>query len=88
MEGRDFDHFKQLGLIASMQPPHAVEDKEWAQDRLGSDMIKGAYAWRTLRQAGVPLTFKSDSPGSDHSISYAWHAAVTRRDKQAQPTNG
>jgi predicted amidohydrolase YtcJ len=30
MEGRDFDHFKQLGLIASMQPPQAVEDKEWA----------------------------------------------------------
>jgi len=84
----DFTRFKQLALIASMEPPHAVEDKAWAEDRLGSDRIKGAYAWRTLREAGVPLTFNSDLPGSDHSIFYALHAAITRRDKQAQPNNG
>ncbi|MBL4672488.1 MAG: amidohydrolase [Arenicella sp.] len=84
----DFKRFKQLALIASMQPPHAVEDKAWAENRLGSNRIKGAYAWRTLREAGVPLTFNSDLPGSDHSIFYALHAAITRRDKQAQPSNG
>ena len=84
----DFKRFKQLNLIASMEPPHAVEDKAWAQERLGSERIKGAYAWRTLRKAGVPLTFNSDLPGSDHSIFYALHAAITRRDKQAQPSNG
>jgi predicted amidohydrolase YtcJ len=86
--GDDFIRLKQLSLIASMEPPHAVEDKAWAEDRLGSDRIKGAYAWRTLREAGVPLTFNSDLPGSDHSIFYALHAAITRRDKQAQPNNG
>jgi predicted amidohydrolase YtcJ len=84
----DFKRFKQLALIASMEPPHAVEDKTWAENRLGSDRIKGAYAWRTLREAGVPLTFNSDLPGSDHSIFYALHAAITRRDKQVQPSKG
>jgi predicted amidohydrolase YtcJ len=88
IESNDFVRFKQLQLIASMEPPHAVEDKAWAEARLGSERIKGAYAWRTLRKAGVPLTFNSDLPGSDHSIFYALHAAVTRRDKQAQPTDG
>lgn len=84
----DFGRFKELNLIASMEPPHAVEDKDWAQDRLGAERIKGAYAWRTLRQNDVDLVFNSDLPGSDHSIFYALHAAITRRDKQVQPTEG
>lgn len=84
----DFKRFKQLNIVASMEPPHAVEDKTWAEDRLGPNRIKGAYAWRTLRKEGVDLTFNSDLPGSDHSIFYALHAAVTRRDKQAMPVNG
>jgi predicted amidohydrolase YtcJ len=88
IESSGFKRFKQLALIASMEPPHTVEDKAWAEDRLGEDRIKGAYAWRTLRQAGVALTFSSDLPGSDHSLFYALHAAVTRRDKQAQSANG
>jgi predicted amidohydrolase YtcJ len=84
----DFKHFKHLNLIASMEPPHAVEDKTWAEDRLGEKRIKGAYAWRTLRLEGVPLTFNSDLPGSDHNIFYGIHAAITRKDKQSQPPEG
>jgi len=84
----DFKHFKALDLIASMEPPHAVEDKTWAEDRLGAKRIKGAYAWRTLRLADVPLTFNSDLPGSDHSIFYGLHSAVTRQDKQSLPAGG
>lgn len=88
ISNRDFKRFRQLGLIASMEPPHAVEDKAWAEDRLGAKRIKGAYAWRTLREEGVALTFNSDLPGSDHSIFYSLHAAITRRDKDAKPTEG
>lgn len=84
----DFKRFKDLKIIASMEPPHAVEDKTWAESRLGPDRIQGAYAWRTLRKEGVPLTFNSDLPGSDHSIFYALHAAITRRDKQSLPMGG
>lgn len=88
IDAADFSRFRELQLIASMEPAHAVEDKTWAEDRLGPDRIKRAYAWRTLRKAGVPLTFNSDLPGSDHSIFYGLHAAITRRDKQSMPPQG
>jgi predicted amidohydrolase YtcJ len=84
----DFARFKRSGVIAAVQPPHCVEDKSWAEDRLGLERVKGAYAWRTLRRAGVPLTFSADLAGSDHDIFYGLHAAITRRDKQLQPPDG
>jgi predicted amidohydrolase YtcJ len=84
----DFERFADLSLIASMEPPHAVEDKTWAEERLGPERVKGAYAWRTMRLAGVPLTFNSDLPGSDHDIFYGLHSAVTRRDKDGEPVAG
>jgi predicted amidohydrolase YtcJ len=84
----DMPRFARLGVIASMEPPHAVEDKTWAEERLGPERIHGAYAWRTLRRDGARLTFNADNPGSDHSIFYGLHAAITRRDKQSQPEGG
>ncbi|MEY4849251.1 MAG: hypothetical protein RLZZ331_255 [Pseudomonadota bacterium] len=85
---QDQQRFARLGVIASMEPPHAVEDKSWAEDRLGPQRILGAYAWRTLRTGGARLTFNADNPGSDHSIFYGLHAAITRQDKQLQPPGG
>ena len=84
----DFERFSELNLIASMEPAHCAEDKTWAQDRLGPHRVKGAYAWRTLRQVGARLTFNSDLIGSDHNIFYGLHSAITRRDKQLQPPEG
>ncbi|MEE4361760.1 MAG: amidohydrolase [Pseudomonadales bacterium] len=84
----DVPRFGALGVIASMEPPHAVEDKGWAEERLGADRILGAYAWRSLRSAGARLTFNADNPGSDHDIFYGLHAAITRRDKALQPEGG
>ena len=84
----DQPRFARLGVIASMEPPHAVEDKGWAEERLGPQRILGAYAWRTLRREGARLTFNADNPGSDHSIFYGLHAAITRQDKQRQPPGG
>ena len=85
---QDQPRFARLGVIASMEPPHAVEDKGWAEDRLGPQRILGAYAWRSLRTGGARLTFNADNPGSDHSIFYGLHAAITRQDKQRQPPGG
>jgi predicted amidohydrolase YtcJ len=84
----DFKRFAQSEIIASMEPPHCAEDKAWAEDRLGPERVKGAYAWRTLRRNGARLIFNSDLTGSDHNIFYGLHAAITRRDKQLQPPNG
>ncbi len=84
----DFHHFERLGLIASMEPPHAVEDMAWAEARVGPQRIRGAYAWRTFRENGVPITFNSDLPGSSHSLFYGLHAAVNRQNKAKEPIGG
>lgn len=84
----DIPRFASLGVIASMEPPHAVEDKGWAETRVGPERIKGAYAWRTLRQSGARLIFNSDLTGSDHDIFYGLHSAITRQDKDGQPAGG
>ncbi len=84
----DISRLGRLGIIASMEPPHAMEDKTWAEQRLGSERILGAYAWRSLREEGARLTFNSDNPGSDHSIFYGLHSAITRQDKNQQPEGG
>jgi predicted amidohydrolase YtcJ len=84
----DIPRFAELEVIASMEPPHAVEDMVWAEDRLGEERVRSAYAWRSLRAAGARLTFNADNPGSDHDIFYGLHAAVTRRDKARQPAGG
>ncbi|NNC77673.1 MAG: amidohydrolase, partial [Woeseiaceae bacterium] len=84
----DILRFGKLGLIASMEPPHAMEDKTWAEERLGPERIAGAYAWRSLRESGAEITFNSDNPGSDHSVFYGLHSAITRQDKNLQPEGG
>jgi len=84
----DLPRFAALNVIASMEPPHAVEDKAWAEQRLGPERIRGAYAWRSLRENGARLTFNADNPGSDHDIFYGLHAAITRRDKDREPPGG
>ncbi len=84
----DIPRLGQLGIIASMEPPHAMEDKTWAEERVGPERIVGAYAWRSLRETGAGLTFNSDNPGSDHNIFYGMHSAITRQDKNLQPEGG
>ncbi len=88
MHPDDIPRLGQLGIIASMEPPHAMEDKTWAEERVGSERILGAYAWRSLRESGAGLTFNSDNPGSDHNIFYGLHSAITRQDKNQQPEGG
>jgi predicted amidohydrolase YtcJ len=88
MSPEDIPRLGQLGIIASMEPPHAMEDKSWAERRLGPERILGAYAWRSLRESGARLTFNSDNPGSDHDIFYGLHSAITRQDKSGEPEGG
>ena len=84
----DMPRFASLGVIASMQPSHAVEDMPWAETRIGPGRITGAYAWRSLRRAGAQLAFNSDLPATDYSIFYGLHSAITRQDKHGQPSAG
>lgn len=84
----DLARFAASGVIASVQPPHAVEDKGWAETRVGAARIGGAYAWRSLRRAGAELVFSSDLPGSDWSPLYGLHSAITRQDTSGLPPGG
>ena len=84
----DIPRFARLGVIASMQPSHAVEDMPWAETRIGHERIKGAYAWRSLRRAGAHLAFNSDLPATDFNLFYGLHSAFTRQDTHGQPAGG
>lgn len=68
-----------LGAIASMQPSHAVGDSAWAEDRLGAERVRHAYAWRRMLDAGVPLTFNSDLPGEPWRPLETLYFAITRK---------
>ncbi len=84
----DVERFASLGIIASMQPSHAVDDMRWTEARVGPARAQGAYAWRWFLEAGVPLAFGSDAPVAIVSPFYGLHAAVTRQDEKGSPPGG
>lgn len=84
----DVGRFKALGVIASVQPTHATSDKNMAEDRLGPERIRGAYAWQALLGAGVRLAAGSDFPVEGANPFWGLYAAVTRQDTAAAPPGG
>jgi predicted amidohydrolase YtcJ len=84
----DFARTTRSGIIASMQPTHATSDMYWAQDRVGPDRIRGAYAWRTVLNSGGRLALGSDFPVEDVNPFFGIHAAVTRQDQKNWPDGG
>ncbi|MEM6937564.1 MAG: amidohydrolase, partial [Pseudomonadota bacterium] len=85
---RDFPRFAELSLIASVQPTHATSDMYWAQDRVGPVRIRGAYAWRRMRELSIPLALGSDFPVEKINPMLGLHAAVTRQDVKGWPAGG
>ena len=85
---QDVPRFAKLGVIPSMQPTHCTSDKAWAEKRLGSERVKGAYAWKSLLQTGVHLPLSSDFPGETLNPFYGIYAAITRQDPQGNPAGG
>jgi len=74
----DFERFASLGVIAAVQPYHAVDDGRWAERRIGPVRIQTAYAFRTFLDKGVRLAFGSDWPVAPLDPILGIHAAVTR----------
>jgi predicted amidohydrolase YtcJ len=74
----DIPRFKQLGVIASMQPNHLLTDMNWAEDRLGPQRAAYSYAWKAFLDAGVPLAFGTDYPVEPVTPFRGLYAAVTR----------
>jgi len=75
---KDFDRFASLKVIASVQPYHAIDDGRWAERRIGPERIKTTYAFRTLLDKGVRLSFGTDWPVAPLNPMLSLHAATTR----------
>lgn len=75
----DIERFAQLGVIASVQPYHAIDDGRWAENLIGPVRIKTTYAFKSLLDENATLAFGSDWPVAPASPLMAIYAAVTRR---------
>ena len=84
----DIPRFKTLNVIPSMQPTHATSDMNMAEDRIGAERLKGAYAWRRFIDQGSILVSGSDYPIELANPFHGIHAAVTRQDHDNQPPLG
>jgi len=85
---QDFARFGKLGVIACMQPYHAIDDGRWAEKRLGPARARTSYAWRSMLNAGAPLAFGSDWPVAPLDPLLGIYAAVTRATLDGKHPNG
>jgi hypothetical protein len=79
LQVEDIPRFAELGVIASMQPSHAIGDLFFAPNRLGPDRLDGAYSWRSLIDAGAVIAAGSDAPVERGDPLIEFYAAVARR---------
>lgn len=84
----DFEIFKNENIIPSVQPTHATSDMYWAEDRLGAERIKGAYAYKTLLNASGKVALGTDFPIEHVSPLLTFYASVSRQDVEGYPENG
>ncbi len=82
----EFDYFTEI--IPSVQPTHATSDMYWAEDRLGSERIKGAYAFKTLLEINGRIVLGTDFPVEKVNPMLTFYAAVARKDLSGYPEEG
>ncbi len=75
-------------IIPSVQPTHATSDMYWAEDRVGSERIKGAYAFKDLLNVYGKVALGTDFPVEHVSPFYTFYAAVARQDLKQYPEGG
>lgn len=85
---QDIPRFKELDIIPAMQPTHATSDMNMAEDRVGKERLRGAYAWRRFIDQGSPIALGSDFPVELANPFFGLHAAVTRQDRNNLPDDG
>jgi predicted amidohydrolase YtcJ len=88
LAAKDFVRYARLGVIASVQPYHAIDDGRWAENRIGPDRIKRTYAFRTFLENGVRLAFGTDWSVAPLSPVWSVYAAVTRATLDGKNPNG
>lgn len=81
-----FERFRQLGVIASMQPVHLMTDMAWAEQRIGPERAKRAYAWLSFLDHGVRLAFGTDYPVESINPMRGVYEAITRQNEAGTQT--
>ncbi len=84
----DLDYFKNENIIPSIQPTHATSDMYWAEDRLGAERVKGAYAYKMLLNTSGKVALGTDFPVEQVSPFLTFYAAVSRQDLKKFPEDG
>ena len=84
----DFKKFQDYTIIPSIQPTHATSDMYWAEDRLGHERIKRAYAYKDLLKQNGIVALGTDFPVEDISPIKTFYAAVVRKDNKGFPEDG
>ena len=89
MAPRERKKLSEYSIIPSVQPTHATSDMTWAEDRLGTDRIKYAYAYEDLRESGDGMiAYGTDFPVENINPMYTLYAAVVRKDFLGNPKGG
>ena len=88
VEESDFKKFKKFTIIPSVQPTHATSDWKWAEDRIGSERIKNAYAYQRLLETNGILALGTDFPIEDIDPLKTFYAATIRKDIKGEPKEG
>jgi predicted amidohydrolase YtcJ len=88
LQSSDIPRFAQLGVIASMQPTHCISDKKFCEKRIGPERAKGAYAWKSIADAGAILAFGTDYQVEPLNPMEGLYAAVTRKDRLGESGEG
>lgn len=81
---QDIPRFAKLGVVASMQPSHAISDLYFAPARLGPARLKGAYAWKSLLASGATIVGGSDAPVEKGEALEEFYAAIYRHDRKGK----
>ncbi len=84
----DFEKFKTYTIIPSIQSTHATSDMYWAEDRLGSERVKGAYAYKDLLNQNGIVALGTDFPVEGINPMNTFYSAVVRKDNKGYPENG
>ena len=84
----DIPRFAKLGVIASMQPSHAISDLFFAPSRLGKERLAGAYAWQSLLKSGAIVCGGSDAPVERGEPMIEFYAAVARKSIKGETADG
>jgi predicted amidohydrolase YtcJ len=88
LSAQDIPRFSKLGVIASMQPSHAISDLFFAPSRLGKERLAGAYAWQTLLKSGATICGGSDAPVERGEPMIEFYAAVSRKSIKGESADG